>query len=243
MQRVLLLGVPLDVVTREEAVRKLQQFLHEPQSRHVVTPNSEMLVEATRNPVFRDVLQRSALNLPDGIGLLWMARITGQKIPERVTGVDTVWELCSRLYESTPVFLLGGRNGVARCSLLVLREGNPRLNIVGVYEGSPDPQEAPAIIQRINAVQPHLLLVAFGAPAQDLWIDRYLHQMPSVRVAMGIGGTLDFLAGAQRRAPWLFQRLGVEWLWRLVRQPWRFRRIWKAVVVFPWLVVKSCLFP
>ncbi|MBI2117865.1 WecB/TagA/CpsF family glycosyltransferase, partial [Candidatus Peregrinibacteria bacterium] len=86
--------------------------------------------------------------------------------------------------------------------------------------------------------KPRLLLVAFGAPEQDLWIDRYLSAMPSVRVAMGIGGTLDFLAGVRKRAPALVQKLGFEWLWRLLNEPWRLRRIWNAVVVFPWLVVR-----
>lgn len=238
MQRVTLLGVPIDVVTREEAVRKLQQFLEAKLSRHVMTPNSEMLVAAVRNPAFFSVLQRSALNLPDSVGILWMARATGQKIPERVTGVDTVLQLCAELTEEHPIFLLGGVEEVGARARAMLESRNSRSRIVGVYAGSPREEDAAGILRRINEAQPHLLLVAFLAPEQDLWIDRYLPRMPSVRVAMGVGGTFDFIAGVRRRAPKVFQKLGLEWLWRLVREPSRFRRIWNAVVVFPLLVLR-----
>lgn len=208
-----------------------------------MTPNSEMLVEAAHNPAFHAVLQRSALNLPDSIGLLWMARCTGQRIPERVTGVDTVIRLCREMTGEHPVFLLGGAEGVGERARANLEAHNPQLRVVGTYAGSPREEDAAEILRHINAAQPHLLLVAFGAPEQDLWIDRHLSAMPSVRVAMGIGGTLDFLAGVQRRAPILLQKLGLEWLWRLLREPRRFRRIFVAVVVFPWLVMKDRFIP
>lgn len=246
MQRVTLLGVPIDVVTREEAVGLLRNFLGDgrptfakaPVGRHVMTPNSEMLVAAARNPRFHALLQRTALNLPDSVGLLWMARYTGQKLPERVTGVDTILQLCAELTEEHPAFLLGGVEGVGRGAWEVLSAHNPRLRVVGVYAGSPREEDTVEILRRINDLKPHLLLVAFGAPCQDLWIDRYLSAMPSVRVAVGIGGTLDFLAGVQRRAPVLVQKLWFEWLWRLLCEPRRLRRIGNAVFVFPWLVVR-----
>lgn len=238
MPRVILLGVPLDAVTQTDAVRRLHVFLDQIGQCHVITPNSEMLVEASRNSCFRVLLQRSAMNLPDSAGLLWMARCTGQHIPERVTGVDTVERLCSELTEEHPIFLLGGGEGVGSRAAARLKERHPRLWVVGVYGGSPRDEEAEEILRCINEAKPHLLLVAFGAPEQDLWIDQYLSLMPSVRVAMGVGGTLDFLAGVQRRAPLTLQKLGFEWLWRLWQEPRRFRRMWNAVVVFPWLVMK-----
>ncbi|OGJ57180.1 hypothetical protein A3H22_03510 [Candidatus Peribacteria bacterium RIFCSPLOWO2_12_FULL_55_15] len=241
--RVTLLGIPVDSVTQEEAVRMLHRFLDDGRAMHVMTPNSEMFTEAARNPVFRAVLQRSALNLPDSVGLIRMARWTGQKIAERVTGVDTVERLCAELTEEHPVFLLGGVEGVGGRASEILCARNPRLRVVGTCAGSPREEDVEEILRRINDAKPHLLLVAFGAPHQDIWIDRHLPAMPSVRVAIGIGGTLDFLAGVQKRAPVLVQKLGFEWLWRFIHEPQRFRRIWNAVVVFPWLVLRYKAFP
>lgn len=237
--RVLLLGVPLDPVTEESAVDRILAFLASPAQHHVMTPNAEMLVEAQCNQAFHQLLQRTSLNLPDSVSLLWAARRTGQHLPARVTGVDTVVRLCGVLGPEHPVFLLGSAPGVAERAAAELSRRNPRLVIAGTYAGSPREEHVNDVISRISAARPHLLLVAYGAPAQDLWIDRHLSALPSVRVAMGIGGTFDFLAGTVKRAPQLLRRLGLEWLWRLVREPWRWRRIVRATIVFPWLVVRS----
>ena len=238
MPRVVLLGVPIDALTQEEALLRIRMLLDESAPHHVATPNSEMLVEAAHNPLFRELLNRTDLNLPDSSGLLWMARWTGQRLPERVTGVDAVIALCRGLPTEHPVFLLGAAPGVAEQAAEKLKEMNPRLTVAGFFAGSPRKEDAPEIITRINAAQPHLLLVAYGAPAQDFWIAQHLKDLPSVRVAMGIGGTFDFLAGTRKRAPLWMQRLGLEWLWRLIREPRRIRRIWNAVVVFPLLVLR-----
>jgi len=231
-KRVSLLGVPLDPVTQQEAVDLLLEFLRSNEQHHVMTPNSEMLVEARHNPEFKSVLNETSLNLPDSIGVKWFARL-----PARVTGVDTVTALCRALDEETPVFLLGAAEGVAQRAGEVLKNLNVGLRICGTYAGSPKEEDAEAIIKRINDCQPHLLLVAYGAPQQDLWIHKYLKELPSVRVAMGIGGTFDFLAGTRKRAPRWMQRIGVEWLYRLIKEPKRIGRIWRAVAVFPLLAL------
>lgn len=238
MERIFLLGIPIDAVTFREGLQCIQDMLRGRTQCHVMTPNSEMLVEAAGNSDFRNVLRHAALNLPDSIGLVWMARLTGQKIPERVAGVDIVERLCSELGPDVPLFLLGGESGVGSRAVEYLKRKNRCLNVVGIYAGSPDDRDAENIIRRVNAVQPHVLFVAYGAPKQDLWIAKYLHHMPSIRVAMGVGGTLDYFAGVQKRAPMVFRRVGLEWLWRLVREPKRIKRIWNAVIVFPWLVMK-----
>lgn len=237
-ERVLLLGVPVDAVSHAEAVALIQGFLMEEKQRHVMTPNAEMLVEAAKDPGFLRVLNETALNIPDSIGLVWMAGLAGQRLPERVTGVDTVAALCAELTEDASVFLLGAGAGIAQAAAEKLMERNPHLRIVGCCAGSPRPEDAPAIVAAIRAAAPRLLLVAYGAPAQDLWIAAHLKSLPSVRVAMGVGGTLDFLAGKAVRAPVWMRQIGLEWLWRLLREPRRFRRIWKAVVVFPVLVLR-----
>ncbi len=236
--RVIILGIPVDAVTGGRAIQILRGFLASPGRHHVMTPNNEMLVRASEDPAFARLLRSADLNLADSTGLLWAARQTGQYLPERVTGVDTVERLCGELGPETPVFLLGAAPGVAEKAAEALRRKNPRLNIRGTLSGSPSPSDAPTIVETINASAAALLLVAFGAPAQDRWIADHLSAMPSVRVAIGVGGTLDFLASVQIRAPRWMQKIGLEWLWRFIQQPTRARRMWNAVIVFPWLILR-----
>src|SRR3989338_7744464 len=146
--RVALLGIPVDSVTQEEAVHTLHRFLDDGRARHVMTPNSEMLVWAAQNPAFHALLRRSAFNLPDSSGLLWMARWTGQKIAERVTGVDTVERLCAELTEEHPAFLLGGVAGVGGRASEILCARNPRLRVVGTCAGSPRAEDVEEILRR-----------------------------------------------------------------------------------------------
>jgi len=235
--RVHLLGIPLDPVTVDEAIERIQGLLEEGQH-HVMTPNSEMLVAAKRDADFHRILNETSLNIPDSVGLLWMAKFTGQKLPKRVTGVDTITRLCAELDERHPVFLLGSGPGVGGRASETLVSCNPDLRIAGTFAGRPDEGSVEEIISIINKAAPHLLLVAYGSPAQDKWIAKHLNRMPSVRVAMGVGGTFDFLAGNAKRAPLIFQALGLEWLWRLILQPSRIGRIFTAVVVFPWMVIR-----
>lgn len=237
MERIRILEVPIDAVTMPEAIARITAMLKEQKQHHVMTPNSEMLVEARRNTSFRAVLEASDLNLPDSAGLLWAARYTGQKLPERVAGVDVVAELCQRLGPEHPVFLLGGRDGAAAAAGEALMKQNPKLVIAGIHEGDPSDESAAAIISAVNASGASLLLVAYGAPQQDLWIAKHMKSMPHVRIAMGVGGTFDFLSGRIKRAPRWMRTLGLEWFYRLLQEPRRVARIWRAVVVFPWLVV------
>lgn len=203
-----------------------------------MTPNNEMLVEAFSDDDFFHVLKNADFAIPDSTGLLLAARLTGQRLPERVTGVDTFTELCDRLDDLIPVFLLGGAPGVAASAAFALTKRNPALMIAGAYGGSPADDHADLIVDMINASGAKLLLVAYGSPAQDMWIDRHLKRMPGVRVAAGVGGTLDFVAGNVKRAPALLRSFHLEWLWRLMRQPSRFPRIVNATIVFPWLVLR-----
>lgn len=237
MDRVTVLGVPFDPLLPAEAVARIRAMLAGSARCQVATPNNEMLVEAARNEPFRSLLSRTALNLADSTGVLWASRWMEHPLPSRVTGVDTVTALCATLDESTPVFLLGGKEGIAWHAAAALRAANPAIKIVGTRSGSPKDDDAPGIVDMINASGAKLLLVAYGAPAQELWIDKHLREMPSVRVAMGIGGTFDFLAGAKKRAPGWMRSIGFEWLYRFIQEPSRYKRMWRAVVVFPLLVL------
>lgn len=235
-----ILGVPIDAITEADAADRIGVYLASQSRYHVMTPNPEMLVKAHADPYFHALLSRTALNVPDGVGLLFAARLQGKRLPVRVTGVDLLVRICANPAAS-PVFFLGAAPGVAEETAEVLRSRFPLLQIAGTYAGSPALAEEEEIVSRINASGAKTLFVAFGAPVQDLWIDWVLKRLQTVRVAMGVGGAFDFLAGKQKRAPRWMRRIGMEWFWRLINEPRRFKRIWRAVVVFPLLVVRERL--
>jgi N-acetylglucosaminyldiphosphoundecaprenol N-acetyl-beta-D-mannosaminyltransferase len=237
MERIYILGVGIDPVSRVQALEMLLGFLEDDAQRHVMTPNSEMIVEAQHHSQFFTLLNRSALNLPDSAGLLWAARRLGKEIPERVPGVDIVGDLCGALSSEHPVFFLGAREGVAQKAAAALKARNPNLTIAGCHGGSPSESDAAAIIEMINQSDARVLFVAYGAPKQDVWIDRYLKDMPKICIAMGVGGTFDFLAGTQKRAPQWIGKSGLEWAWRFTHEPSRYKRMWNAVIRFPLLVL------
>ncbi len=199
-----------------------------------------MCVHAFFHPSFRSLLQNTTLNIPDGSGLLFASKWTSVPLFERVTGVDTVEAVCS-IPHAGPFFFLGAGEGVAEKAADVLREKFPFVQIAGTYSGSPREEESNEILTRINASQATILFVAFGSPAQEEWIQRHLPKMPSVRVAMGVGGTFDFLSGNVKRAPQWMQEASLEWAWRLFQEPRRIRRIFIATIVFPLLFAWSCL--
>jgi N-acetylglucosaminyldiphosphoundecaprenol N-acetyl-beta-D-mannosaminyltransferase len=195
--------------------------------RQVCTVNPEFIVDAQRDPAFAAVLRRADLCAPDGVGVLWAARRQGVLLRERVTGSDGIYQISQRAAkEAWRLFLLGAGPGVAEQTADRLQALYPGLIVAGCYAGSPADAEWPAIQARLQTAQPDLLLVAYGHPRQDLWIDRHRHELPAA-VAIGVGGAFDFVAGVTRRAPRWLQRVGLEWLYRLLREPWRWRRMVK----------------
>lgn len=239
MRRVTILGIPIDAVTRAETLAWVADAVAARVPRQVCTTNPEFLMTARRDPVFRDVLRASDLNIPDGIGLLWAARWQGQRLPERVAGSDLVGQVAAQAARGGwRVFLLGAAPGVAERAAAVLQREHPGLIVVGTESGSPRPDEADRLIATIVSARPDILFVAYGAPAQDKWIAAYRERL-NVPVAIGVGGTFDFIAGLTPRAPGWIQRLGLEWLYRLWRQPWRARRIATAVIEFPIAVLRG----
>ena len=232
------LGVRIDAVSRSEAVALLAGYVRSGMPHQVVTVNPEFLVQAQSDAAFRSCLNGADLALADGVGLLAAARLLGRPLPGRVTGVDVTLALmavCAQ--EGFRVFLLGAANGVAEEAGAVLTRQWPGLQIVGCYAGSPQPEADAPQVERIRGTSPHVLLVAYGAPAQDLWIARNLQAL-AVPVAIGVGGTFDYLSGRVPRVPALVRSLGLEWLYRLVRQPWRWRRQLR-LPVFVWLVLRQ----
>jgi N-acetylglucosaminyldiphosphoundecaprenol N-acetyl-beta-D-mannosaminyltransferase len=206
-------------------------WLAAPGARQIATVNPEFIMTARRNPDFAAALRHSDLNVPDGVGVLWAARKLGRPLRERVGGADLMLRLCERAaVAGWRVFLLGAGEGVAARAGAVLAGRYPGLMICGAYAGGPGEGEAAGITARIRAARPQLLFVAYGAPAQDLWLSRRLRECllvddaTATLVGMGVGASFDYLTGVQKRAPAWMRSAGLEWLYRLARQPWRLRR-------------------
>lgn len=223
-----ILGVPVDTVNLDGAVDRIAEWLRapEPGLRHVVTVNPEFVIAARRNPSFQAVLQEASLSTADGIGIVLAARILSLPIQDRVSGVDLVDRLAARSPENCRMFFLGAEPGVAAQAQRVLEKRYPDVQIVGSYSGAPRDEDFGKIERELKAARPTVLLVAFGHPRQDLWIDRHRERLDAhgILIAVGVGGTFDYLSGRVPRAPYPVRRLGLEWLFRLVRQPRRWRR-------------------
>ncbi|MBC7234265.1 MAG: WecB/TagA/CpsF family glycosyltransferase [Chloroflexi bacterium] len=216
----------------------MERWVIEGHPHQVVTVNPEFVIRAQRDAAFNVVLKKAALALPDGVGLLWASRLLGKPLRERVAGSDMlplIAALCAR--RGYRPYLLGAAPGVAERAAAVLQRDNPSLEIAGTYAGSPDPSEEEAIVERVVKAAPDFLFVAYGAPQQDLWIFRNLQRL-QVPVCMGVGGAFDFIAGVTPRAPLWMRERGLEWLYRLWRQPWRWRRM-LALPRFVYLVLRQ----
>jgi len=235
-----MLGVRVDSVSYEQTLSLIEGFVVSSSPHQVVTVNPEFIVAAQTDDDFRHILNASSLALPDGVGLLWAARFLGHPLQERVTGTDTVQRVAAlAAQKGYSLFLLGAAPGVAVATAARLCETYPGLRIVGAHAGSPAPEEEDEIVRLIRRAKPDVLLVAYGAPAQDKWIARNLERL-GAPVAMGVGGAFDFISGRAKRAPRWLQHVGLEWLHRLYCEPWRWRRM-LALPRFVWLVVRERL--
>lgn len=233
-----ILGVRVDVVTYADVLDIITNWIAQRGPHQIATANPEFVMAAQQDRSFRHALLNADLCVADGVGLLWAARRLGQRLPERVTGSDlTPLVAHMAAQRGWRLFLLGAAPGVAERAARLLEQWNPGLRIAGVYAGSPAVAEAPAIVQRVAAAKADVLFVAYGAPAQDLWIARHRQEL-AVPVMVGVGGAFDHIAGVQRRAPVWVQRIHLEWLFRLVTQPWRWRRQ-LALPRFVWAVLRQ----
>ncbi|HOH67644.1 MAG TPA: WecB/TagA/CpsF family glycosyltransferase [bacterium] len=236
-----ILGVKLNQETPAEIKKIITAWLNQEASRLIVTVNPEFVVAAQHNPEFRAVLNRADLATCDGIGLVWAAKLlTGQTI-FRLTGVDlTSYLLTLSSVQPRPrLYLLGGRKNSAE---LIARQYP--MNVVGANSevtlvSAQRLENNEAVIDAINHSGATVLLVAFGQQKQELWLANNLKKMPQLKIAMGVGGTFDYLSGQVKRAPSWLRAAGLEWLFRLLIQPRRIKRIFRAVIVFSWLVIKE----
>lgn len=231
-----ILGVEFDVVNEEEALQKLIGFLEEGSSlKKVYTPNPEIVMLAQDDPELYRILSEADLVLADGIGIIIASKIKGLKLRNRVTGVDTMDKLldyCGKKGKS--IFIFGSKPGVAELACKNIEKKYKGIKIAGFNHGYiKSEDEENELIDRINMAKPDVLFVCLGAPKQEKWIDKNKDRL-NCSLAMGLGGSVDVYAGVVKRAPVAFQKLGLEWFYRLVKEPWRFKRM----LVLPKFLVK-----
>ena len=239
-----ILGVRIDNVTFEETLVYALKCLKGKSSNYFTTPNPEITLLAQKNPAYQKILNASALNTPDGTGLIYASKLLklfGKSkifLRERVTGTDLTIELIkrSKTYGYKIFFFGASKESNAKTQEFARRYG---AHIAGDYSGGD--MEDEKLITRINQSKADLVLVALGAPKQELWISKHLKECPHVKLMIGIGGAFDFIAEARVRAPSPLRRLGFEWLYRLIQEPRRIKRIANAVFVFPMKVFLSAI--
>lgn len=244
-----ILGIKLDNYSYSELDLKLKRCIFEFKRCFIVTLNPEIVLKAQKDPLYKKIINKADIVLADGVGLIWAARILKLPTPFRITGMDLV-RILSKISEQNncSIFLLGGRGDTAFKASLKLKEKFPQIKIVGTDEGGEvdekgDLKNNKEILEKINKLKPDILLVAFGAPKQEKWIYKNFSQIHSVKIAVGVGGVFDYLAGKVKSPPYWIKRIGLEWLFRLFTQPKRIKRIFKATFVFLFCVLKTKFYP
>jgi N-acetylglucosaminyldiphosphoundecaprenol N-acetyl-beta-D-mannosaminyltransferase len=222
-RRVDILGVGFDRVGLVDAMSRIERRLDAGERTFIITANPEFVMLCRQDREVADIATAADLVVPDGTGTVVAARLLGDPLPGRAPGRLLVDRLAALAAERRlSLFLLGAAPGIAERAAATLRGRHPELRVAGTYAGSAD--DDADVVPRVAAAAPDLVLVAFGMPKQERWIARNLAGLPSVRVAVGVGGSLDYLAGAAKAPPRLVHAIGLEWLWRLIRDPKRWRR-------------------
>ncbi|SFH07123.1 N-acetylmannosaminyltransferase [Desulfotomaculum arcticum] len=234
-----LLGADIDRLTMDQAIKAITALVRVGKPCRVITLNPEYLYQAvTADSSLLELVRKADLVTADGEGIVWAGRVAGTPFPERVTGIDLMLRLMPKATaEGWRVYLLGSAPGVAEEAAENLRRMHPGLQMAGTHHGYFQPAEEAAVVAEIKQAVPQLLFVALGAPKQEIWIDKYIDEIGPV-MAMGVGGSLDVIAGRVTRAPRWMQRLKIEWLGRLVMAPSRWRRM-MVLPKFAWLVFKK----
>lgn len=258
-----ILGINIDNLNKTEALKQIGNFLTDGRQHWIATINPEIAVRAHKNKKYRDILNKADLRVADGVGIIWISRFLGEGLRERITGVDLTYDILFDVGFREPyirAMIIGAENDSRekaaenlkklfpyvdlRFSSLTIkfnRENNGEIDPACRQAGKNNKknEEMSAELNgEIRKFAPDILFVAFGAPRQEQWICDNLPFLPSVKLAIGVGGAIDMISGKLPRAPKIIRKIGMEWLWRLWLEPRRFKRIFNAIVVFPYLAIK-----
>lgn len=242
-KRIEILNVPVDMIDMEMAAERLAELMKTPGCSLIVTPNSEIIVNAGKDPELMEIIRSADLVIPDGIGLVYASRLLGNPLKERVTGIDFLnWVLDLLEKEGKSIYLLGSRPeaegslSVAEIAAYRMIEAFPGLKVAGTHHGYYKEEEEQDIVKDINSSGADFLCVALGSPKQEKFIARYREEL-GVKAAIGVGGSLDVWAGTVKRAPEFYRKHGLEWAYRFAQQPSRYKRI----IALPKFMIKVLL--
>ncbi|MBR5381034.1 MAG: WecB/TagA/CpsF family glycosyltransferase [Oscillospiraceae bacterium] len=234
--RIDVLGTGFDDTTRDAAVEESLSLISSGGRGYIVTPNPEIVMLCRKNEALSRAIENAFLVLPDGVGVVIGARILGRPLRGRVPGIEYGEALLERCAErGYSVFFLGAKPGVAELAAERLLEKYPALNVVGTNDGYF--KDVSPVLERINELSPDVLFVCLGAPAQELWMAEHVQSL-NVRLAVGLGGSLDVFSGTVERAPEGFRKLGLEWLYRLLKEPRRTGRMLRLPVFLILVVLR-----
>lgn len=230
-KRIKILGVPVDMVDEKEAMEIFRELMNTEKCSQIVTPNSEIIVSASKNPELKCIIEQADLVIPDGIGLVYASKIMGMPLRERVTGIDFLNAILGYLEETgQSVFFLGSRPGeggapgVAELAAKRMKEQYKGLVVAGTHHGYFKEAEEEGVIKAVNDSGADFLCVAMGSPKQEKLVADHREEL-KVKCAIGVGGSLDVWAGALKRAPEFYRKHGLEWLYRLIQEPSRYKRM------------------
>ena len=227
-----ILGVRVDKITKAQALEEFQKLLDGDRCELIVTPNAEIVEKASKTPELRRIInEEAAIVTPDGVGLIYASKLKGDPIQEKVAGIDfahSAIELCAKLGRS--VYLLGSKSGVAEAAAANLEKEIPGLKIAGFRDGYFREDEEPSVVAEINASGADFLCVALGSPKQEYFVIKHRDAL-KVKAAAGLGGSLDIWSGQLNRAPKFYIDHGLEWLYRMIQEPKRLKRL-PALPVF-----------
>jgi N-acetylglucosaminyldiphosphoundecaprenol N-acetyl-beta-D-mannosaminyltransferase len=238
-----ILNIKINTESKAEILHKVELLLQDKKQHYIVTPNPEIVLASVIDYGYMKILNQADIQICDGFGLKLASYFTENKITELIKGVDFIKDICRlAVQKKCSLFLLGSAENTALIASKKLKEEFPELNIVGADNGGVVDIEGNLqdleILAKIKDVEPDILFVGFGHPKQEKFIDKYLKDLPSVKLAMAVGGSFDLISGNIKRAPKLFRSLNLEWLYRLLIQPSRINRIYDAVVRFPFVFIK-----
>ena len=238
MSSINVLGVRVDRGDMMGALCQIDSFVKKEGLHHVITLNAEIIYRAQSDEKLKELINSADLVTPDGSGVVWAAGILGEPLTERVTGIDLMEEICRQAHHNGwKIYLLGGAPGIADEAAEKLRTRFPNINIVGTQHGYFPENEEDEVLARIKAKEPDIIFVALGAPRQEFWIRKNKSRLLA-KVAVGVGGSFDVISGRIKRAPVWMQKLKLEWLARLIKEPWRAKRM-MALPKFMISVLKS----
>jgi len=238
MAKISILGIKIDKIDTKKALLKIDEFIKNGKPHQIVTVNPEFVMMAQSDKEFKKVINGADLAITDGVGIIWASKILSKKpLKERVTGTDLIPALAKlSAKKNYRLFFLGADEGIGERTAKNLKKQFPKMQIAGCYCGSPYDLET---LEKVKKAQPDVLFVAFGAPKQEKWINKYKNSL-GIPVMLGVGGAFDYISGKIPRAPENIRSTGFEWLYRLIKQPWRSKRQ-LALIKFAILVLTKKL--